>query len=124
MTWEVALLLATLIGTACGTVGRYVTWIPNKLVPKIVLLVNIAGNLILVANKFLEAANIGVPGVAWYHVDLPTDVSYAGFFSFLKPILVAAGSAIIGYAQLALQRWVAEKGIKPVFNGTGDSGSF
>ena len=119
MNWEAALFLATLMGQAAGFSGRIFPFIPNKLIPKIVLGVNIIANLLLVANKFLEAAAIGVPGVAWYH-SAPADVAVAGFsLGFLKPILVAVGAAAVSAAQLAVQRWIHERAIKPaVFPGS------
>jgi hypothetical protein len=112
MNWEAALFLSTLLGQVAGFAGRIFPFIPNQVIPKIVLGVNILGNLLLVANKFLEAAAIGVPGVAWY-VPEPSEVAAAGFFGFLKPLLVAVGAAAVSAAQLAVQRWVHEKALKP-----------
>lgn len=124
MDWAHALTVATMIGTAVGMVFRLSPAVANKLVPKIVLGANILGNLLLVANKFLEAAGIQVAGMNWWEpTEYGSDVALAGFLSFLKPLAVVVASTVIGYAQLALQRLVHEKGIKPVLNG-GNSGAF
>lgn len=113
--WAKALAISSSLGFAVALIARFVPFIPNKVVPKAGYVTILLTNLVLLWQKFLESAGWAVAQLA----PLPDDafgisIAYAGFFSFLKPILVAAQPILISFIQYVVNRWAHEGGVKPV----------
>ena len=114
MNWDWAAwgVVAGSVGTALGFVLKILpSKTVNRFIPVAVFLSNFAFGIGLVAKKFLDGTGIQV---SLDHLQAAQPVALAGFFGNLfglvKPLVAACGSA----ALLSVQRFIAEKALKPV----------
>ncbi len=113
--WAKALAISSSLGFAVALIARFVPFIPNKVVPKLGYVTILLTNIGLLWQKFLESAGWATASL----MPLPDDtfgvaIVYAGFFAFLKPILLIAQPVLVSFIQYVVNRWAHEGGVKPV----------
>ena len=120
LDWAAAAVYAGMIGQIVGMVFRFTPVVANRMVPKLVFAVNFVANILLVMNKFMEAAGVNAASLDGDLGDL--------HFAFAAPWLAGlgkvVGAAALAYFQLMLQRLVHEKAIKVTASAGGDAGTF
>jgi len=110
MDWKQALLISGSLGFVLAMVLRVIPQVKNTIVPIVGYVTILLANVVLLWQKFVESA-----GLATVSLQNPDhDISYAGFFSFLKPVLVIVQPVAISFVQYFLNRIVHEGAVKPV----------
>jgi len=93
------------IAIVFGVVARFIPAINNKVIPALVGVTLIVGDVLLVLGKFLEALGITPPQVGLV-MDGP---AFAGLWGTLAGVLGTGLAVAFGGAQGAFTRWVWEK---------------
>lgn len=111
MDWARGLLIASSLGFAVAMVLRIIPQVRNSLIPKVGYITILLTNVVLLWQKFLESA--GLATVTMTNPD--PSVAYAGFFSFLKPVIMIVQPIAISFVQYFVNRLIHEGAVKPVF---------
>lgn len=97
------------VGFIVGMLGRFLPFVPNKLVPGLTTIANILLAASMVVRKVVAAAS----GVSW--IEMPWDEGYAmaGIGNFFGSLGIFVGTVTWGFLTTAVQRWLWEKAGKP-----------
>lgn len=114
--WAKALAISGSLGFVVSMALRYLPGVKNRLVVPIGYITIVLTNVALLWGEFIRNAGFAVG-------QLPDDsfgvsMVYAGFFGFLKPLLVVAQPILISAIQMLLNRVTHEGAIKPLVKGT------
>ena len=92
--------------------ARFIPAINNKIVPKVGFVTILLTNIMLLWQKFLESAGWAVAQLG--PDDGHANIAYAGFLSFLKPLVLIAQPILISFLQQAINSKIHENSVKPV----------